>query len=220
MAKSFDLIVFDWDGTLMDSLGTIVDCAQAALRDLELPPAEENAIRDLVGLRLDTIAARLLASEDAGPAEQRRWIERYSYHWRNTFYGDLRPLPAAPEVLAGLEERRQMMAVATGKSRRGLDHDFETTGFGRYFASSRTVDESPAKPNPHMLFELMEELGTRAESTLMVGDTTHDIGTARNAGVEALGVLTGSHDRRRLLEHGAVACVESVGDLIPWLDAG
>ena len=212
----YDLIVFDWDGTLMDSIGTIVACAQRALADLELPAAQDYEIRDLVGLRLSTIAGRLVGgdAELAG-----RFVEIYSYHWRHTFHGDALPVAAAGSTLDALEGRGHMMAVATGKSRRGLESDFERLDFRRFFATSRTVDESPSKPSPAMLLEIMDELGTRPASTLMIGDTTHDVLMAVSAGVEVVGVLTGSHDADRLRSAGAAVCLDHVGQLVDWLDA-
>jgi len=211
----YDLIVFDWDGTLMDSIGTIVACAQRSLGELGLPAVEDQAIRDLVGLRLSTIAERL-AGDDG--ELQRRFVSTYGHHWRHTFHGDLFPVAASAGTLEALDGRGQMMAVATGKSRRGLDRDFESTGFRRFFATSRTVDESPSKPSPAMLLEIMDELGTRPSSTLMVGDTTHDVSMACAAGVEVVGVLTGSHDRAQLEAAGARACLDDVGQLVAWLD--
>ncbi|MEM8993146.1 MAG: HAD hydrolase-like protein, partial [Acidobacteriota bacterium] len=153
---AYDVIVFDWDGTLMDSIGTIVACAQRTLGDLGLPAVADAQIRDLVGLRLLTIAERL-AGGDA--PLHRRFVEVYSRHWRTTFRGELFPLPVAAAVLRTFEERGQMMAVATGKSRRGLEADLDSTGFRPFFAATRTVDESPSKPSPGMLLEIVNELG-------------------------------------------------------------
>ncbi|MEM7515590.1 MAG: HAD-IA family hydrolase [Planctomycetota bacterium] len=213
---AYDVIVFDWDGTLMDSIGTIVACAQRTLGDLGLPPVSDGQIRDLVGLRLLTIAERLVASDDA--TLHGRFVEVYSRHWRTTFRGELFPLPVSAAVLQALEDRGQMMAVATGKSRRGLEADLDSTGFRRFFATTRTVDESPSKPSPGMLLEIMDELGVRPGKTLVVGDTTHDVLMARNAEVDVVGVLSGSHDRGTLLGAGASACLQNVGELQAWLD--
>lgn len=213
--RGFDLIVFDWDGTLMDSLGTIVACAQASSTDLGTSVPSAAAVRDLVGLHLRDMARSLVA--DGDDAMQQRWVERYRHHWIHGFYDRLAPIEGAAEVLERLSAEAPMLAVATGKSRRGLDRDLESTGFGRHFLASRTVDESPSKPSPGMLLELMDELGCVPEKTLMVGDTTHDVIMARNARVTCLGVLTGSHDRPRLESEGAVECVPSVRELPAWL---
>ncbi|MEM1180753.1 MAG: HAD-IA family hydrolase [Acidobacteriota bacterium] len=213
---AYDLIVFDWDGTLMDSIGTIVACAQRTLADQGLPAVLDHQIRDLVGLRLLTIAERLIGGHD--PSLHARFVEIYSQHWRTTFRGQLFPLSCSGAVLQALADRYQMMAVATGKSRRGLETDLDSTGFRRYFAATRTVDESPSKPSPGMVLELMDELGVRPDKTLVVGDTTHDVLMARNAEVDVVGVLSGSHGESVLREAGALECLRDVGKLLAWLD--
>ena len=214
-ALRYDLIVFDWDGTIMDSLGTIVACAQASSRDLGLREPVDREVRDLVGLHLQVMAQKLTDGESAATRE--RWVERYRHHWIYTYHDQLAPLPGARETLEILSGRGFPMAVATGKRRRGLNRDFESTGLGTFFLASRTVDESPSKPSPHMLHALMDELGVRASRTLMIGDTTHDTQMAENAGVPCVGVLTGSHDQERLLAGGAFHCLPSVIELPDWL---
>ncbi|MEM8930524.1 MAG: HAD-IA family hydrolase, partial [Acidobacteriota bacterium] len=183
-------------------------------RDLQLDPPPADSIRQLVGLRLDHIAQELLPTRSSLHAA---WIERYRHNWIHNLHQDLELIDGAKEAVIALEAAGYLLAVATGKSRRGLDRDFSTTGLDRYFASSRTVDESPPKPSPGMLLELMDELGTRPERTLMVGDTTHDIEMANQAGVPSVGVLTGSHDRRTLEAHGTVVCLDRAADLPAWL---
>lgn len=213
----YRLIVLDWDGTVMDSLGVIVACAQEAAKDLRVPVPSDAAVRDLVGLRLDTISQRLLP---AHPELQPSWIERYSYHWIHTFHDRLRLLPHSRDAVHKLSELGYWLAVATGKSRRGLRRDFENTGLGSLFLTSRTVDESPSKPSPGMLLEIIDELGTTAEETLMVGDTTHDLETAANASVDAVAVLSGSHDEATLRGKGPVAVLDHIGHLPQWLGHG
>ena len=213
--RNYKLIVLDWDGTVMDSLGVIVACAQEACRDLGVPVASDSDIRHLVGLRLDVIAERLLPGH---PDARAPWIGRYSHHWIHTFHDRLKLLPGAQEAVEDLAQRGYWLAVATGKSRRGLSRDFENTGLGSLFLTSRTVDESPSKPSPEMLLEIIDELGVRREETLMVGDTTHDLLMANNASVDAVAVLSGSHDRRTLLGERPVACLDDLGRLVAWLE--
>lgn len=215
MKRSHDLLVFDWDGTLMDSIATIVACARASHLDLDQEPPPDERVRALVGLRLDLIARDLLPGADA--ALHVAWIERYRHHWIHTFHEHLELLAGARETIETLTDSGYLLAVATGKSRRGLDRDLEATGLGPRFLASRTVDESPSKPSPGMLLELMDELGVRPERTLMIGDTSHDAEMARNAGVAAVGVLTGSHDRATLEDCGVVTCLDRVADLPSWL---
>jgi len=212
--RNYKLIVLDWDGTVMDSLGVIVACAQEGARDLNVPVPSDPAIRHLVGLRLDTIAEHLLPNH---PNLREAWVKRYSHHWVHTFHDRLRLLPHTERAIETLSKRGLFLAVATGKSRRGLRRDFESTGLGRLFLTSRTVDESPSKPSPGMLLEIMDELGIEPEQTLMVGDTTHDLLMANNASVDAVAVLSGSHDRQTLLGERPVACLDHLGDLPAWL---
>lgn len=213
-ARPYDLIVLDWDGTVMDSLGVIVACAQEGARDLELEVPAENAIRDLVGLKLSIIAARLFPQHEDLHV---RWIERYSFHWINTFLDRLRLLPTAREAVERLHREGYYLAVATGKSRRGLNRDFDSTGLGKLFLASRTVDEAPSKPSPVMLLDIVDELGMQKNRTLMVGDTTHDLQMAVNGGIDAVGVLSGSHDEATLSEHSPVAVLDDLGALPDWL---
>ena len=214
--RQYRLVVLDWDGTVMDSLGVIVACAQEGARDLGLPVPGDDAIRHLVGLKLDIMAKQLFAQH--GDA-QARWIERYSFHWIHTFHDRLQLLPQARQAVEALDAEGYLLAVATGKSRRGLSRDFESTGLGPIFVASRTVDEAPSKPSPTMLLDLMDELGVRKERTLMVGDTTHDLEMAANAEVDAVGVLCGSHDEATLRGAGPKDVLAHLGELPAWLAA-
>lgn len=212
--RDYKLVVLDWDGTVMDSIGVIVACAQESARDLDVPIPPDGDIRHLVGLPLSLMSDRLLPDH-----EDRReaWIQRYSHHWVHTFHHRLSLLPHAREAIEALAGRDLYLAVATGKSRRGLTRDFENTGLGPHFLASRTADESPAKPSPGMLLELMDELGVRAEQTLMVGDTSHDLKMANNASVDAVAVLSGSHPQDILLKHRPAVCLDHLGQLPDWL---
>lgn len=218
IARRYDLIVFDWDGTIMDSLGAIVECAQVSLRELELPEVPAERIRGGIGLGLDATVERLLPDET--PGVRRRWVKCYRHHWIETYHARPAILPGAEETVRSLHGEEYWLAVATGKSRRGLERDLDLTGMGELFLSTRTVDEAPSKPHPRMLLDLMDELGVRAERTLMIGDTTYDLEMARNAGVTGVGVLTGGHDRETLLGVDAVACLDAASDLPRWLAEG
>ena len=215
MNRPYQLIVLDWDGTVMDSLGVIVACGQEGARDLDLPVPDEKQIRDLVGLRLDIMAESLFPDH---PDSRQDWIARYSHHWIYTFHDQLSLLDGARESIETLKEKDYYLAVATGKSRRGLNRDFDNTGLGKLFLSSRTVNESPSKPNPGMLLEIIDELGVRPEQTLMVGDTTHDLQMAANASVDSVGVLSGSHSEETLRTCDPVAILDDLSRLPQWLD--
>ena len=214
----YRLLVFDWDGTLMDSVGTIVACAQATICGLGLPLPGEGVIRATVGLGLRETIERLQPGCDDILYE--RIVAAYRSHWHGT-YRDLPLLfPEVRELLDGLAEAGYLLAVATGKSRRGLEHALEQSGLAGRFHSTRTADEAPSKPHPQMLWDLLEELGARQDEALMVGDTTHDLQMARSAGVAAVGVASGTQPRAELERLGPLACLERVGELAEWLAAG
>jgi len=218
MSRTCHLLVFDWDGTLMDSVGAIVACMHHAVADLALPPIPEDVIRRTIGLGLeDTMAALGVEdTEDLG----KRLVERYRYHWFDTYRERPLPFQGVEETLRSLREKGYLLAVATGKSRRGLDRDLAGTGFGPLFHASRTADETFSKPHPRMLLELLEELGERREETVMVGDTTFDLQMAANAGTGAIAVTSGSHSREDLLELSPLACLDDVTQLLRWLQDG
>lgn len=214
--EPYELVVFDWDGTLMDSIATIVGCAQAALRELDLEEPPEHVLRGNIGLGLGVTVERMMPS--ATPELRQRWVDCYKRHWRETFHAQPSPLEGAVELVRTLSDRGLLLAVATSKSRAGLERDLDTSGLRRHFAATRTVDEAPSKPSPQMLLDLLDELGTRAERALMVGDTRHDVEMAQNADVDAVGVLTGSHDEDELRDAGALAILPRAADLAAWLD--
>jgi phosphoglycolate phosphatase len=208
------LLVFDWDGTLIDSAGTIVWSIQSACRDLGLPVLDEARASHVIGLGLhDALAYAIpgLPREDYG-----RVVERYRAHFLARDAGT--PLfPGADAMLAGLRERGHVLAIATGKSRAGLARGLDNTGLRSLFASSRCADECAPKPAPDMLLELMSEFGTSGANTLMIGDTVHDLEMAGHAGVPAVAVSYGAHRKAELAGLAPVACLESVHELTLWL---
>ena len=209
------LLVFDWDGTVMDSTANIVACMRQSLLDIGAGEISEEAMRGTIGLGFAETLERLLPGASAEMGE--RMVERYRHHWFARYREIGIPFPGLGETLATLAEDGYLLAVATGKGRPGLDHDLKLTGFNRFFTASRTVSEAPSKPHPQMLLDLMEELGCRPEETLMVGDTTFDLDMARNANVASVGVLTGSHSRDELMASGPLTCLDGAVDLPPWL---
>jgi phosphoglycolate phosphatase len=214
MAKRYELIVFDWDGTLLDSAGAIVACIQAAAVDIGMAPPSEERARHVIGLGLHE-ALRYALPE----LEQGRHLEladRYRYHYLSRDH-ELPLFHGAEELVRGLAAEGYLLAVATGKSRKGLDRALAASGLGDCFHASRCADECHSKPHPQMLEELMDELGVSPRLTLMIGDTTHDLQMAQNAGVEALAVTYGAHDRAVLEELAPVHCAVSTADLAAWL---
>ncbi len=186
----YELIVFDWDGTLLDSAGAIVNAIQAACRDLELPEPSDTQARHVIGLGL--VDAMRQAVPDLKPERYQAMSERYRFHYLS---GDhqLALFKGIPELLADLQAAGHLLTIATGKSRLGLDRALDHSGLRPLFQASRCADECHSKPHPQMLEELMAEFGVSPASTVMIGDTSHDLLMARNAGVDSLAVTYGAH---------------------------
>jgi len=214
MPKRFELLVFDWDGTLMDSAGAIVASIQASCRDLGLPVPDRERASHVIGLGLKD--ALSYAVPELPPSDYGKLAERYRHHYlaRDP---DIELFPGMREMLAGLKQQGYLLAVATGKSRVGLDRVLEATQLKQYFDSSRCADETHSKPNPAMLQELMQELLTEPEATLMIGDTAHDLQMALNAGVPALAVSYGAHPRDNLTALNPLDCIDTPQELMQWL---
>jgi phosphoglycolate phosphatase len=212
--KRFDLIVFDWDGTLMDSTGTIVHCIQAAARDLGLPEPDRKAAAYVIGLSLQDALTSALPGLD--PKLVPRVVERYRYHYLSRDQG-LTLFDGVPEMLADLSERGYFLAVATGKSRVGLNRALHAAQLTRFFDATRCADETFSKPHPAMLQEITRELGQNMERTVMIGDTTHDLLMAANAGAAGVGVHYGAHEPHELDALNPDFCAASVPQLHQWL---
>ena len=214
MGRRFDLIVFDWDGTLMDSTGAIVASIRAAATDLGIEPPSEERARHIIGLGL--IDALRLALPDLPKERYQDVALRYRHHYLSRDQ-ELLLFAGAEALIDELAESGHMLAVATGKTRVGLNRAFDVSGLGARFHASRCADECQSKPHPQMLEELMIEFGVTPEATLMIGDTTHDLLMARNAGVAALGVAYGAHPRERLEAAAPLFCAADVAELAGWL---
>ena len=210
----YDLIVFDWDGTLLDSAGAIVKAIQASCRDLDLNVPSDAQARHVIGLGLED--AMRHAVPDLPAARTKDMVERYRFHYLSRDH-ELALFDGIPQVSNDLKAAGHLLAVATGKSRLGLNRALEHSGLGPLFLSSRCADECHSKPHPQMLDELMSEFGVNADSTLMIGDTSHDLLMASNAGVAGLAVTYGAHPHDHLLEHNPLACLHTVKELDHWL---
>jgi phosphoglycolate phosphatase len=210
-----DLVVFDWDGTLMDSVGAIVACTRATLAELALGEPGEAMIRGTVGLGLRETAERLVPGCDEPMFA--RLLDCYRRHWIET-YRDRPPLfPDVQGVLDQLAAAGYLLAVATGKTRRGLDYALDQTGLRGRFHATRTADEAPSKPDPRMLLDILDELGVRPAAAVVIGDSIYDLQMAANAGSSAIAVLSGAHRREDLAAHRPLAVLEDVGRLPAWL---
>jgi phosphoglycolate phosphatase len=214
-ANAFRLLVFDWDGTLMDSIGTIVACTRTAVRELGLREVPEETIRGTIGLGLrETVDVLSPGCDDELLV---RILECYRKHWAAT-YRDLPLLFAGVgEMLRDLAAEGYLLAVATGKSRRGLDYVLDQTGLRELFHATRTADESFSKPHPQMLLDILDELGVEPQEAVMVGDTTYDLEMARSARMAAVAVCSGGHGRAELERFGPLTCLDQLVELAPWL---
>ena len=213
--KQFDLIVFDWDGTLMDSTGTIVKCIQASARDLGLPVPDHRAASYVIGLGLQDAMEAVLPELD--PKYYPRMVERYRYHYLSQDQ-ELVLFDGVPEMLADLAQQGYFLAVATGKSRVGLNRALDTTRLLSVFDATRCADETFSKPHPAMLHELTRELGQDLKRTVMIGDTTHDLQMAANAGAGGVAVHYGAHTPRELQSVASLYAADSVAQLHAWLN--
>ena len=214
--RRFRLLVFDWDGTLADSTAIIADCIQRACCDLGLPVPAETAARFVIGLGLAD-ALRQVAPTLA-PADYPRLSERYREHYlaRDP---DIPLFAGAREMLDELEARGHLLAVATGKSRAGLARALAQQRLETRFFASRCADEGLPKPHPDMLLALMERCDVGPSETLMIGDTSHDLELARNAGASAVAVTYGAHGADGLAALAPLAMVSSIAQLRAWLRA-
>ncbi len=212
--RRYDLIVFDWDGTLFDSTALIVRAIQATCRALGAPVPSDEAAAHVIGLGLQDALQHAVPDlpVDLYPELGRRYRQHYfASHDQVTLFAGV------PELLAGLRERNHWLAVATGKSRHGLDEALRISALGGLFDATRTADETRSKPHPQMLQELMREFGTDPERTLMIGDTTHDLQLAANAGTDAVAVAYGAHPPEQLGDLRPLTIAHSVPELQDWL---
>jgi phosphoglycolate phosphatase len=216
MARRYELIVFDWDGTLMDSAAAIVAAIQSAAADMGFTPPTEERARHVIGLGLhDALRYAVPELEDKRHEEM---ADRYRHHYLSRDH-ELSLFDGISDLLHGLAGTGYLLGVATGKSRKGLDRALSVSGLQTLFHASRCADECCSKPHPQMLEELMGEFAVAPEATLMIGDTTHDIEMAHNACVPALAVTYGAHSRRELEMQSPLGCAESVSELAAWLRA-
>ncbi len=218
MNPEYELIVFDWDGTLMDSAAKIVNCFTAAFADAGVPSPGHAAIRHVIGLGLQEAVNVLLPTSNTATRE--RAAESYRMHFLQHDQTETALFPGVLEALESLTQQGYQLAVATGKARRGLDRVLEQTATAHLFCATRCADESRSKPDPRMLRDILEFTGHSANSTLMVGDTSYDLQMAQAAGMASLGVTYGAHDREHLLPHRPLACLDSFEEVYAWLQSG
>jgi phosphoglycolate phosphatase len=212
--QQFDLIVFDWDGTLSDSTGLIAECIQLAARDLAFRVPTMVQAKSIIGLGLLQSTSTLFP--ELSESDRTRFAARFREHYvprdhEATLYEGVR------ELLPQLQRPKRFLAVATGKPRAGLERAFARTQLKPHFHFSRCGDEGMPKPDADMLLRLMEFANVAPARTLMIGDTTHDLELAHNAGVSVVGVTYGAHSRAALASRRSDAIVENVRELTAWL---
>lgn len=214
MLERFDLVVFDWDGTLIDSTRAIVRAIQGAAADLGLPVPDDASAAHVIGLGLHDALARAVPEL---PAER---ITEFSLRYRHHYLAAdaaLELFAGARELLAALAARRVPLAVATGKSHAGLMRAIGQTGLHGVFAATRCADQTHPKPHPAMLLELADQLLVGPERTLMIGDTSHDLQMAAAAGAAAVGLTHGAHPREQLATCASLALLDDLPALHRWL---
>ncbi len=212
--RAYDLIVFDWDGTLYDSTALIVRCIQAACADLALPVPPREAAAYVIGLGLHDALAHVAPT--LAPEQVPELGQRYRHHYLNSQH-ELSLFDGVLPMLQTLKARNHWLAVATGKSRSGLDEALSHVSLQGVFDGTRTADETVSKPHPRMLMELMRQFGADPERTLMIGDTTHDLQLAVNAGTHCVAVSYGAHEPAAFGNFPTRFVAHSTPELHTWL---
>jgi phosphoglycolate phosphatase len=209
----YRLLVFDWDGTIIDSAATIVECIREASRELGLEVPERSRASHVIGLGLHD--AMRIAVPGLPAQRYPEFVASYRRHFLAR-EDSMQLFDGMRELLGGLS-KKHLLAIATGKGRRGLDRALDSSKLKPYFAASRCADETNPKPHPAMLVEIMEELSISKSESLMVGDTSHDMEMARAAGVDALAVTYGAHPEEGLRACAPLRCFSTVTELQEWL---
>ncbi len=215
MSKNYKLLIFDWDGTLIDSQHGIVSCMKSAIHDIGLPALSDYAIQDIIGLGLyEAVSALYPGISDS---QYEKLIDKYRHHFLS-----MEPSVPFEGVSAALNElhlQGYTMAVATGKGRAGLERALQNIQFKHVFKATRCADETQSKPHPQMLYEILDELQVGAESALMVGDTEYDLAMAQTAGIDCIAVSYGVHEVERLHKYSPVTTLNEFQDILQWLSA-
>ncbi|MCK4866324.1 MAG: HAD-IA family hydrolase [Gammaproteobacteria bacterium] len=209
------LIVFDWDGTLMDSAAHIVACLQNAITELSLEPKTDDELKNIIGLGLREAFYALYPQADDD--ELTSLTIRYREHFFDSAHPPSELFSGARELIQELHAKDYYLAIATGKGRNGLDKVLIETAMGEFFPITRCADESHSKPHPQMLLEIIDYYGIDANEAIMVGDTEYDLLMANNAEANAVAVTYGVHEKQRLLDCKPLTCLDNMQDLHQWL---
>jgi len=213
--KKFQLLVFDWDGTLVDSEACIIDAMQLASAEAELPKRNDAQVRDVIGLSLEGAIEALFP--EAKKSVRNSVADRYREHYFSTSTSAVPVFEGVVEILEKLNQENYFLAVATGKSRRGLDRSLSETGLDKYFHTTRCADEVISKPDPQMLIEIIDFFGLEAVDALMIGDSEYDLQMATNAGMGSVAVSYGVHNTERLKQCEPIAIIHNITELSDYL---
>ena len=213
MPAKIKLIVFDWDGTLMDSEAQIVGCLHAAIADLGLEPMDDDTVKNVIGLGLREAIDTLVP--DRNDQFHQTFVECYRTHWFQS--GESALFEGARDVLDIIREQDMLLGIATGKARRGLQRVLDETGLEPLFHATRCADEAHSKPHPQMLLEMMQQLGVEPDQTIMVGDTEYDMAMATRAGTGKVAVTTGVHTPERLAQHAPMVTLQKLAEMPMWM---
>ncbi|HDY93776.1 MAG TPA: HAD family hydrolase [Pseudoalteromonas sp.] len=203
--KKYKLVIFDWDGTVMDSVTKIVNCIRSSAESLNIVPPSDEAIKNIIGMSLEK-AIDVLFPDNV--AQHQALISGYKYQYSV----DTTPTPVFADVVSvlnALKEQGIVLAVATGKGRGGLERLLDQSQLRHFFSATRTSDEAQSKPSPDMLYQLLEELGISAQDAVMIGDTQIDMTMAKAAGMDRIGVTMGVHNAQQLNKLSPVATVDN-----------
>ena len=212
--KDYDLIIFDWDGTLMDSESKIVNCFRKAADDIGIDYPGDEAVRNIIGLGLKEALAVLMP--DYSDTIQQQVVDSYREHFLHLDDTEMPMFEGVEEGLMQLQQEDYSLAIATGKARIGLDKVLEHTQLGEHFVVSRCADEAKSKPHPRMVLDILVETGVSADRAIVVGDTTYDIEMAHRANTDALAVCYGVHQREKLQAQKPIDCVENFTAVLRW----
>ena len=214
----YKLLIFDWDGTVIDSAARIISSMQKAAQDLSQPALTDEAVRNIIGLGLPEAIRVLIPDVDEAVIPQMR--ERYGHYYLGVDDTPTELFDGVEQTLSNLKDKGYRLAVATGKSRRGLKRVFDDTGLEYLFETSRCADETTSKPHPHMLEEILQETGLNAADAVMIGDTEFDLEMGVRAGMDTIAVSYGAHHIDRLKAYKPVLVMNEFPDLESWLTQG
>lgn len=209
--KDYKLVIFDWDGTVMDSIDKIVACMQAAATQANLPIPTADQVKSIIGLSLPIAIEKLFPTISQQQIEQ--LVKAYKLHYSDHCTVPTPLFENATNLFSNLKSANKLLAVATGKAREGVIRLMAESGTTEFFDASRTADDAISKPDPDMLLQLLAELNVDASGAVMIGDSIHDLSMARNAGIDAIGVTYGVHNKAQLADYSPIAIVDDMYEL-------